>query len=380
MSNYNVHDEIIEAIKYASQRTPLIIMTGGLGPTQDDVTIGAITSYFKDELVFNDTAFGHIKQILDRSNRCPSDLHRQQCFLPSSAQLLQNNRGIAPGIWIKKGDLTLLSMPGVPSEMKGIMTDHGLAKIQALAPDFHVIHHIIRTAGKGETYLASLIQEIVDDFPKELSVAYLPSLASVKLRITAKGKNLITLEKLRQKFIPKIENRVAEWTYDIGDKELQEVIGDLCIKHQLKIGTAESCTGGHIAHLLTQVPGCSAYFEGAIISYSNEVKHKTLNVKTLTLTKEGAVSEATVREMVQGGISQLGIDICVAVSGIAGPGGGSPEKPVGTVWIAVGDRDKTVTHKWQLAKGREINIKQTSVLALNQLRLFIERCRNNDTL
>ena len=372
MTIKDTKEAISAAITTASTNSDLIIMTGGLGPTRDDVTKQAIADHYGDDMIFNQENYEVILDLFKRIGRTPKEAHRAQCYMPSSATLLKNKRGTAPGMWFEQKGTILLSMPGVPGEMKGIMRDGGLAKIQAANPGYHVIHHIIKTAGQGETFLAEAIQDIVDQFPSEMSMAYLPGLANVRLRISAKGTDRQRLEGLLQEVAPQIETKVAKWTYAIGDKELQEVIGELCVAKGLKIGTAESCTGGKIANLLTSVPGSSAYYEGSVVSYSNRLKESLLGVSTSTIKTHGAVSEATVRQMVLGSIDTLGIDISVAVSGVAGPGGGTPEKPVGTVWIAVGNKQRVVTRKWQLAKDRKLNIQYTANIALNQLRLFID--------
>jgi len=372
MTIKDTHEAITSTIAHAAKSSDLLILTGGLGPTKDDVTKQAIADYYEDELVFNEENYAVIESLFKRIGREPKEAHRAQSYMPTSATLLENHNGTAPGMWFEKDGTILLSMPGVPREMKGIMKDGGLDKIQAANTGFYIIHHIIRTAGQGETYLAEAIEDLVDQFPEEMSMAYLPGLASVRLRISAKGRNQSQLEDLMARFAPQIEERVKKWTYAIGNKELQEVLGELCIAKGIKIGTAESCTGGRIAHLITQVPGSSAYYEGSIVSYSNSIKAKALNVSQSTLDTYGAVSEQTVTEMVHGAIDALGVDVSVAVSGIAGPTGGSAEKPVGTVWIAVGNKEKIVARKWQLVKNREINISYSTVIALNQLRLFIE--------
>jgi len=343
MTIKDTHEAITSTIAHAAKSSDLLILTGGLGPTKDDVTKQAIADYYEDELVFNEENYAVIESLFKRIGREPKEAHRAQSYMPTSATLLENHNGTAPGMWFEKDGTILLSMPGVPREMKGIMKDGGLDKIQAANTGFYIIHHIIRTAGQGETYLAEAIEDLVDQFPEEMSMAYLPGLASVRLRISAKGRNQSQLEE-----------------------------GELCIAKGIKIGTAESCTGGRIAHLITQVPGSSAYYEGSIVSYSNSIKAKALNVSQSTLDTYGAVSEQTVTEMVHGAIDALGVDVSVAVSGIAGPTGGSAEKPVGTVWIAVGNKEKIVARKWQLVKNREINISYSTVIALNQLRLFIE--------
>ncbi|MFT4565744.1 MAG: nicotinamide-nucleotide amidase [Saprospiraceae bacterium] len=367
----DTHIDIIDALDRAVSSSDIVLVTGGLGPTKDDITKKAIADFMEVGMHFSQATFERIDNYFSRIGRKTTEAHRAQCMMPDTVDLITNQRGTAPGMWFDYKGTKMLSMPGVPHEMKGIMTDQGLTMIQALAPHFHIKHRILRTAGVGETYLAEKIEDIVTDFPEELSIAYLPGLASVKLRLTVQGEQLTKLESILGSYSKRIEQRVNPWLYTIQDKELEEVIGDICKEKNLKIGTAESCTGGKIAQLITSIPGSSAYFEGCIVSYSNNIKEKVLDVGSDTLTTHGAVSSQTVTEMVKGAIQRLGVDVAVAVSGIAGPGGGSEEKPVGTVWVAVGNKDRIVAKKWQLVKNRDLNIRYSATVALIQMRLFI---------
>ncbi len=367
----DTHADIIDALDRAVSSADVVLITGGLGPTKDDITKKAMADFMGVGMHFSQATFERIGNYFNRIGRKTTEAHREQCMMPDTVDLITNQKGTAPGMWFEYKGIRMLSMPGVPHEMKGIMSDQGLTRIQALAPDFHIKHRILRTAGVGETYLAEKIEDIVADFPRELSIAYLPGLASVKLRLTVQGNEPAKLESILSSYSKQVEQIVNPWLYTVQDKELEEVIGDICKERNLKIGTAESCTGGKIAQLITSIPGSSAYFEGSIVSYSNNIKEKVLNVDTVTLTTNGAVSSQTVTEMVEGAINRLGVDVAVAVSGIAGPGGGSEEKPVGTVWVAVGNKDRIVAKKWQLVKNRELNIRYSATVALNQMRLFI---------
>ncbi len=364
-------DAIINGLNYAYQEANMVIVTGGLGPTKDDITKSVIAEYFNDNLTFDEVTFNRIKSYFERTNRQPTKAHREQSFMPTKANLLQNNRGTAPGMWIQEGKKILLSMPGVPSEMKGIMEDLGLSRIAALNPEQHIQHYIIQTAGLGETYIEERIEDLIDEFPDQLNIAYLPGIASVKLRITAMGTDAKYLSDQKEYFGSRIADRLGTAVVSIGNKKIEEAIGVLAVDKNIKIGTAESCTGGYIAQLITSIPGSSAYFKGSIIAYSNNVKISALDVLPDTLALHGAVSEQTVVEMVQGLLKNLELDVAVAVSGIAGPGGGTVEKPVGTIWIAVGNKEKTITKKLHLIKNRDLNIRYTAITALNQLRLFL---------
>ncbi|MEL6389254.1 MAG: competence/damage-inducible protein A [Bacteroidota bacterium] len=363
-------DDIVHAIGLAFEKSDLAIMTGGLGPTKDDVTKTAIAAYFDDQMVFDEATYQRILDLFRRINRTPTELHREQCYMPASATMLENNRGTAPGMWIERDGKVLISMPGVPREMKGIMRDHGL-RLLSNRSDTYVNHYIIRTAGVAESFLAEDIEDIVADFPDGLTIAYLPGLATVKLRLTVKGHDRERLEQQLQKYGNRVRDRVQRWVFAIGSQTLPEVIGTICKSKQLTIGTCESCTGGQVAHQLVSIPGSSAYYRGSIVSYSNELKQDLLHIDPEVIAKHGAVSEATVRAMTSGGLKTLGVDAVVAISGIAGPTGGTPEKPVGTVWIAVGNRSETIAKKYQLGKDREMNIDYASSIALNQLRLLL---------
>lgn len=367
----DIQEDILSALKRANQNSKFVIVTGGLGPTKDDITKATFAQFMNVELIFSQETYDHILSYFAQRNRKPTQAHHHQSFMPSNAILLTNGVGTAPGMWMEYQDSYFLSMPGVPSEMKQIMLDEGLQKIQNLSTQEFIRHAFIRTLGVGETIISQKIEPIVDEFPPELSLAYLPGIASVKLRITARGIDEGYLIQQLEKYTMRIANPIEDWIYSYEDEEIQITLGKLCKEKRLKIGTAESCTGGAIASKITSVPGSSAYFEGAIISYSNDVKERSLQVKPKTLRDHGAVSEATVVEMVQGTIKALHVDVVVAVSGIAGPSGGTPDKPVGMVWLAVGNAHKIKTKKLHLTKNRKRNIEATALLALDEMRKFI---------
>lgn len=371
MSVGDNRDDMIMALDFMFDKTDLVIVTGGLGPTKDDITKDVLVEYFQDKLVFDQPSFDHISSYFKAWGRKPLEVHRLQCYMPSTAELIKNNRGTAPGMWFESNGKYLLSMPGVPSEMKGIMEEAGLDKMAVLNPNMNIEHYVIQTAGMGETMAAEKIADIVEEFPSTLSMAYLPGTASVKLRVTGKGTNAEQLNHDVAHFGKRIVDRLGHVVVGIGTKTLEQVIGEIAKAKDLKIGTAESCTGGLIANKITSVSGSSAYFKGSIVAYANEIKEHHLNVASQTLADHGAVSEATVTQMVTGLIDRLGVDVAISVSGVAGPTGGSPEKPVGTIWIAVGDKTRTVTRKLQLVKNRELNIQYSATVALNQLRLFM---------
>ncbi len=368
----DLHEDIIRALEVASEKAELILMTGGLGPTKDDITKKSIADYIGDSMIFSESTYRRIEDFFKKRNRKILQAHRDQCYIPSKAQLVQNPRGTAPGMWFEHKNKIILSMPGVPGEMKAIMNTAGLDMIKKLVKDSHIKHYIIQTAGVGETTLAEAIDDIVDSFPNEVSIAYLPNIGRVKLRITAKTKTQKDAEELSQKYGQLITERVEKYVFGIGDITLSAALGQLCKAKSIKISTAESCTGGGIGNTIVSQAGSSAYYEGTIVSYSNQLKTSLLGVSTSTLNTHGAVSKQTVTEMVAGLIKLTHTDVGLAVSGIAGPGGGTPDKPVGTIWLAVGSRENIITKKLQLARDRTMNISYTITLALNELRLFIQ--------
>ena len=368
----DIHDDIIDALDFAFANANIVIMTGGLGPTKDDITKKALATYFNDTFVFDQGTYDRIVPYSEQTGRKPTEAHRLQCFMPSKADLILNERGTAPGMWIEDDGRVLLSVPGVPTEMKGIFENRAFDRIAARTPDFHILHHVIQTAGLGETYIAERIESITNNFPDHISIAYLPGMASVKLRLTAQGRDKIELQGQLQEIGASITNILGDAVYAIGKESIEKHVGKLALEKGLTFGSAESCTGGHISHMVTAVPGSSAYYKGSVIAYDNQVKEHVLNVQKDTLLKYGAVSEATVKEMVKGGLDRIGTDLMIAVSGIAGPSGGSEEKPVGTIWVAVGNRDEVRTKKLRLSKNRILNIKYASMLALNELRLFMK--------
>lgn len=372
---YAVSDQlpdIVQSLKIANDNADLILMTGGLGPTKDDITKVAIADFVGDDMVFSQDTFDRISNYFNRRSLTLTEAHRQQCYIPSSAQLVENPRGTAPGMWIERPNMILLSMPGVPGEMKAIMTTSALSMIKSRASGQYIEHFIIQTAGTGETVLADMIEDIVEEFPHELSMAYLPGIASVKLRVTGKGNDEKQIHALVQSYGDKIKTRVEKYVFGTGNTTLPKSLQELCISKNIRIATAESCTGGGVSHMITSEPGSSAYFVGAAVTYSNELKTKLLGVKEATLAQFGAVSEETVKEMVAGAIRLMNSDCAIAISGIAGPGGGTSEKPVGTIWLAVGKENHIKTRKLQLVRDRTMNIEYTIILAINELRLFVQ--------
>ena len=360
--------QISQALDFAYAHTPIVLMTGGLGPTKDDVTKKALAQYFNCDLVFSDATFELISEIFRKRQLKLTEAHRQQCFLPAKATLLPNKMGTAPGMWLEEDGKIVVSMPGVPYEMKYIM-EHGV--IPKLADQNSRIYRqkTIRTAGIGESAIAELVEPELADQP--VKIAYLPSSGQVRLRISADGTEIDEVEERVNQAVRKILPILERYIFGYDDDTLEAKVGELLVSKGLKLCTAESCTGGFLAHLITSIPGSSGYYEGSLITYSNQLKEELLGVDPETLMKHGAVSEATVRAMIKGALRQTGADVAISVSGISGPSGGTPSKPVGTVWIAVGDQKTINARKFLFTKDRLINIKYTAIYALIMVRNFL---------
>jgi nicotinamide-nucleotide amidase len=367
----DIEQDILKAFSEAEARADIILITGGLGPTNDDLTKPCLVKYFDCPLKINGEALAEVTEFFRSRGRELTEVNRQQAALPSCCEKITNTLGTAPGMWFSRNNKVFVSMPGVPHEMKRMMTDLVIPKLKATF-DTPIIHHkIIRTIGMGESFLAEKISHWEQSLPSHIKLAYLPSLGEVKLRLTAIGESLDALEVETDELATQLDPIIGQTIYGFGSGPLEMVLGKILLERNLTIAVAESCTGGYLSHLITSVPGSSAYFMGSLIPYSYEIKMGELGVKPETLEKYGAVSEETIVEMATLVRDKFNTDIGVATSGIAGPGGATPEKPVGTVWIAYADKHRTVTKKLQLSTDRAINIRMASVMALNLVRLSL---------
>jgi nicotinamide-nucleotide amidase len=365
-------DEIWNALDQESKESDIILITGGLGPTADDITKPLLCRYFGGKLIVDQGALANLKHIFERVlNRPMIERNLKQAEVPDNCTVIQNKRGTAPGMWFEKNGKIFVSMPGVPFEMKGMMSDEVLPALKKRFTLPALAHRTLLLAGIGESYLAEHIQHFETALPNHIKLAYLPNFGLLRLRLTASGANQEALEtELLEKF-SQLKGLVSDWLVIDQDLTLEEVVGMILKERQQTVCTAESCSGGYIAHLITSIPGSSNYYKGSIVSYSNEVKQQVLQVKPETLQQEGAVSEQTVREMVAGALRLLNTDYAIATSGIMGPDGGIPGKPVGTVWVAVGNHRKIIAEKFFFRFDRRRNIELTSTFGLNLLRKFI---------
>ena len=364
--------EIKDALDIESVNTDIILITGGLGPTSDDITKPALCEYFGGKMVVNEEALENVKYLFEKIFKRPvTQVNLMQAEVPEVCEVIQNKRGSAPGMIFRKNDTFYISMPGVPYEMKGMMEESVIPMLVSKYELPSILHATVLTAGIGESALAEVIKDFEYTLPAEIKLAYLPNYGMVRLRLSTSGFDKDKTKGRLDSYFTQLKSLVKEYMVTDVDDSMPVFIGKLLKSKNKTVSTAESCTGGYIAHLITSVAGSSDYFKGSIISYSNDVKQKMLNVSETTLSNFGAVSEETVAEMLKGLLEKLNTDYGIAVSGIMGPGGGTENKPVGTVWIAVGTSSNHLCQKFSLRFDRERNIEVAGIMALNLLRKFI---------
>lgn len=360
-------EAILKAMDDALKTVDLVIVTGGLGPTKDDITKHTLCEYFDTELEINQEVLNRVEDFFTKRGRIMLEVNRQQAALPKSCEVLQNLQGTASGMWFEKHGKVLISLPGVPYEMKGIMNQFGWDKIQSFFQVESIYHQTVSLQGIGESFLADRMKNWEDAIRSEgLGLAYLPSVGNLKLRITSSHGEQ-DAEKINRYFSV-LKETLPQYVYGEGAQTLTEVVGNLLKQNQKTIGTVESCTGGLLAHEIVKVSGASSYFQGSFLTYSNELKHKLVDVSIQNLDEFGVVSKQVVEQMALNGRLKLGVDFCIATSGIAGPDGGSDEIPVGTVWIALAGRGWVESYRFQFGDHRERNMQLSVLTALNLLR------------
>ncbi|MDA0197044.1 MAG: competence/damage-inducible protein A [Bacteroidetes bacterium] len=365
----DVPEDILQSFSEAEGRADIILITGGLGPTKDDLTKPLLAEYFNSPLIINEEALAEVKDFFERRGRELTALNKMQAELPEVCTKITNRMGTAPGMWFEKDGKVFVSMPGVPIEMKTIMLEEVIPKLHLVFNTPVIYHKMIKTIGIGESFLSEIIETWEDNLPENIKLAYLPSAGQVKLRLTAKGDVLSKLIEAVDQQIEKLKPLAGKYIYGYDKTYLPSAIGQLLRENGLTISTAESCTGGFLAHQITSVPGSSDYFQGSILSYADEVKRSELNVSKQSLTEHGAVSEIVAVQMAENVRKRLGTSIGLSTTGIAGPDGGSEEKPVGTVWIGYSDENGSFARKSQLTTDRLLNIQLTANIALNILRV-----------
>jgi nicotinamide-nucleotide amidase len=368
----DVWDEIWTALDEESKHADIILLTGGLGPTADDITKPLLCKYFNGRLITDEKALANVTYLFETIFRRPvTDRNTKQAEVPDTCRVIQNKRGTAPGMLFNKDAKVFVSMPGVPHEMKGMMTDD---VIPALLQQFsfpHISHRTLLTFGIGESMLADMIQDFEESLPAHIKLAYLPNYGMVRLRLTSTSFNKVETDSEIDGLFSSLQVLVKDYLITNEDEPMQDVLAKLLLQKKKTVSTAESCTGGYIASLITAMPGASRYYDGSVVSYSYKTKEDLLGVDKNILETAGAVSEEVVIQMAKGALKNIGTDYTIAVSGIMGPGGGTDDKPTGTVWVAVGDINKIETHKFHFRFDRERNITLTGMNALNMLRKFI---------
>jgi nicotinamide-nucleotide amidase len=364
-------EHILKALAEAANRADIVFITGGLGPTKDDITKKTLAEYFGVELVEDPDTLEHVKGIFERYNRPMIEVNRLQAYVPANCKVIFNQNGTAPGMWFYENKVTYISMPGVPFEMMYMMTERVLPQIKELFQLPVIIHKTILTVGVGESFLAEQIADIENDLPAHIKLAYLPKLGIVRLRLSAFADHEIGLQEQVDQFAKRIIERIGDAFVIDKDITLEKAVLDKMEAQGLTLSVAESCTGGYLSHLFTQHPGSSVVFLGGGVTYAYELKESVLGVKHETLLDFGAVSEQTVKEMVEGALKNFKSDFAIAITGIAGPDGGTETKPVGTVWIAVAGKQKMLIKKYTFGNKRIQNIERSAITALSMLNTLL---------
>jgi nicotinamide-nucleotide amidase len=363
-------ESIVESLSVAQNRSDLVVITGGLGPTKDDITKKVLCDFFETELELHEDVLEKIEEFFTARGREMLEVNRQQAFLPKSARIFENKIGTASGMLFYKNGTLFISLPGVPYEMKHICEDHFFPFLEEEFNTTSLHFETIHVQGIGESFLAERISDIEEEVrSKGYGFAYLPKPGIVRIRIS--GERSEESKEAIRSYLSKIAERLPQYVYTENDGSLAETVGKILKEKKLSVGSVESCTAGRIASEIVSVPGSSAYFMGSILSYTNELKSELVGVDNALFASVGAVSEEVVRQMAENGRKKLGTDYCVSTSGIAGPDGGSDEKPVGTVWIGVAGPDRTITKKFQFGDHRGRNIEKSMLTALNLLRCEI---------
>lgn len=371
---------IKEALDGAFKTVDIILLSGGLGPTKDDITKKVLADYFDSDMYFNEEAFQHIQDLFKSRGFVISEVNKQQALLPKKAQVIPNRNGTASGMWFDKNGAVVISMPGVPFEMKTMMEKEVLPRLIKKFHPEQYFQKTIMTTGLGESFLASLIEEVEDHLPTEIKLAYLPRPGLVRLRLSSRGEEGQAIQQAVQQEADKIINILGpEVVFGYDDMSLEASLAQLLTQENKTIAIAESCTGGHISQMITSMAGSSQYFQGSVVSYSNAAKNELLNVDAEDIVINGAVSEKVVRQMAEGAVNKFNSDYSMATSGIAGPDGGTQDKPVGYTWIAVSGPSGTYSKAFQFGEHRGRNITRASLSALNMLRVMILKDRKNHT-
>lgn len=363
---------ILEMLESLCGNVQLVIITGGLGPTKDDITKTVISDFLNSKLILNNDVFENIKTLFNKRGIDVSDTNRMQAMVPEKCTILQNFNGTAPGLWFEKNGTTFIALPGVPFEMKAMVSDKVIPEINLKYNPTIIIQKTIHVLGISESHLSDLLEDWEGTLKaKGLSLAYLPHFGAIRLRITGKGIDRNQLYKEIENSVQSLLQIIPDDIFGYDDDTIESVLGKILVERDKTIAIAESCTGGKIAGMITSVPGSSRYFNGSVVAYSNDSKLKLLNVNAANINNYGAVSQQVVEEMAVGALHLFNSDYAIATTGIAGPDGGTPEKPVGTVWIAVASSEGVVSKKYSFGNIREVNIARASASSLGMLRKII---------
>ena len=369
-------ETIRQTVNHALSKTDVVLMTGGLGPTKDDITKKVICDIFHRELIMNEPTLKQVTDMFAARGMELTETNRQQAAVPQGCTVLTNTLGTAPGLWLENENKVLIVLPGVPFEMEKLMKDEVLPRLKTFNQQNHaILYKVLQCTNITESGLSDLLEDYERQLPTECKLAYLPKPGVIRLRLTAKGNNKEKLQTILDEQFAKLKQLTSEYAFTDEDIELEEVVGRLLVKAGKTMATAESCTGGYISHLITSVPGSSRYFQGSLVSYSNDIKRDLLNVREDNLKRRGAVSEQVVSDMALNAMGLFDVDYTIATSGIAGPDGGTEEKPVGTVWIAVATPIRLTTKEFRFGSrmGRKQIIERSARAALNMLRIEIEK-------
>ncbi|HAH23252.1 MAG TPA: competence/damage-inducible protein A [Prolixibacteraceae bacterium] len=370
-SVHDDHDHILKALANAEKEVDLVLITGGLGPTKDDITKHCLCEYFNTELVYHPEVFEHVQTLLSSRNVSINQLNRDQALLPASCTVLHNSAGTASGMWFERNGTIFVSMPGVPFEMEAIMTEEVFPRLMKLGNAQSIVHKTILTLGLPESTLSEKIEGWESALPGFIKLAYLPSALTVRLRLSAYGTDKSLLEAEIEKQVKELQHIIPEYIFGFDDENMALVIGRMLVESSKTLAVAESCTGGNIAHSITSNAGSSAYFKGGVVAYSNEIKTRLLEVPPVMIETHGAVSQQVAEAMAVGVQKAMNADYSIATTGIAGPDGGTSEKPVGTIWIAVAGPSGVKSQEFIFRHNRERNIIRSTQTALNFLRKLI---------
>ena len=360
--------QIVETVTRSMENAQVTVITGGLGPTKDDITKKTLAELFHSEMRYDETVAAHVERMLTARGIEFNDLNRSQALVPACCTVLFNAYGTAPGMWFERDGHVVVSLPGVPYEMEHLMQDEVMPRLKAHFSLRQIVHRTMITAGLAESMLAKRIENWENALPPYLKLAYLPNPGAVRLRLSAYEVEGESVAREIDRQFEALRKLIPEYFIGFETASIQELVHGILTERRLTLATAESCTGGVIAARFTAMPGASAYFRGGVVAYSNEAKADILGVDAADIARYGAVSEQVVRQMAEGVRRVARADYAVATSGIAGPTGGSPEKPVGTVWIAVATPRQTIALCKQCGADRSQVIDRASAFAIAMLR------------